>query len=99
MDRNLEKQILKELKEIKDAMKGTCKPFMNLENCANYIGISKNSLYSKTSKNEIPFYRVGKRIFFCKIEVDKWILDHQKKIRSNAEVDQQIATEIMINEL
>lgn len=98
MEKKIEERILQELKEIKDALQGTCKPFMNLEQCAKYIGLSKNSVYLKTSNNEIPFYRIGKRLIFKTSEINEWILNDQKKTKSSIEIDQLIATELLIKE-
>lgn len=45
-----------ELKEDQDI-------WLNIQNAANFLQISKATLYGKTSKREIPFYKRGKRIF------------------------------------
>jgi len=51
------------------------KEFYTLEEAAIYLGQSKSSLYKLTSKKEIPFYVPGgKMIYFCKRELDDWII-------------------------
>jgi excisionase family DNA binding protein len=53
---------------------------MDLAAAAKYIGCSKGHLYILTSKRLIPFSKpTGKRIFFDKAEVDRWLLSGRVK--------------------
>ncbi len=94
--RNLEEKIVSDLQEIKEAVKGACKPWMSLEECAKYICISKNSLYAKTARNEIPSYRIGKRIIFKTEEIDAWI-QTSCKVRTTEEIEMEVSTAILTN--
>jgi len=88
------REIRDDLQEIKNYLKGLNKGWMSLDECANYICISKNSLYTKTSKQEVPNYRIGKRIIFNTAEIDAWILNNCK-VKSNAEIEMKVSTTIL----
>lgn len=58
---------------------------MNAAGAANYLGMTKGLLYKLTSCHRIPFYKpCGKRIFFRKSELDKWL--DAGRIATNAEL-------------
>ena len=94
--RNFEEKIVSDLQEIKEAVKGACKSWMSLEECAKYICISKNSLYTKTARNEIPSYRVGKRIIFKTEEINSWIQTNCK-VKTIEEIEMEVSTAILTN--
>jgi len=48
---------------------------LTIEELAIKLGISKGSLYNMTSKQAIPFVKIGKRIRFDEQEIDKWVLN------------------------
>lgn len=52
---------------------------MNLNQLCNYCGFTKSFVYKKTSTKEIPHYKRGKKLFFKKEEVDKWIFKDKVK--------------------
>lgn len=55
------------------------KTVLNLEEVAAYTGLSKSSLYKRTSTGGIPCYKPnGKHIYFNKNEIDKWLLSNRK---------------------
>ena len=39
-----------------------------------YTGLSKQTVYRKTGKGEVPHSRRGKRLYFEKSEVDAWLM-------------------------
>ena len=48
---------------------------------------TKPTWYSKISRNEVPCYKRGKKIYFLKPEIDEWL--KQGKRKSNAEIEQE----------
>ena len=50
------------------------KEILTLEETSCYLQVSKSCLYKMTSNKEIPYYVPGgKKIYFKKKELDKWI--------------------------
>ena len=48
---------------------------------------TKPTWYSKISRNEVPHYKRGKKIYFLQSEIDEWL--KQGKCKSNAEVERE----------
>jgi len=45
----------------------------NLEEIANHLGVSKDTIRSYIKKGTIPFYKVGRQYKFKLSEVDAWV--------------------------
>jgi excisionase family DNA binding protein len=58
---------------------------LNANQAAKLLNIAKPTLYSKTSRQEIPFFKRGKKLLFRKSELIQWI--ENGKHRSKAELD------------
>ena len=49
------------------------KVYVNIDELSQYLGIKKSKIYSMVERREIPFYRVGRLIFFKKDEIDAFM--------------------------
>lgn len=49
---------------------------------------TKQTIYNKVSKNEIPYYKDSKKLRFLKSEIDAWLLNGKQY--TQAEVDNHI---------
>ena len=54
---------------------------------AEYLSLSKSSLYKMTSGRLIPFYKVSKKVYFKRKELDEWIDKH--KMKTQEEIEQE----------
>jgi len=45
---------------------------------ADYLGISKDTLYRMIKRKQIPFYKVGKLIKFDRSEINAWVSNNGK---------------------
>ena len=71
----MEKQIqmiAKRLDVIEQILKGS-KKVMTLNEFCQYTGYSKNYVYKLTSRNEVPHFKRGKKVFFDKDIIDEWL--------------------------
>ena len=46
---------------------------LNIEQASKLLNLSVYTIYSKVSRREIPFNKQGKRIYFYRHELIKWI--------------------------
>jgi len=46
---------------------------LTIDKLSEYLKISKATIYGKTSRNELPFIKKGKKLLFKKSEIDKWL--------------------------
>ncbi|MEZ4885231.1 MAG: helix-turn-helix domain-containing protein [Chitinophagales bacterium] len=49
------------------------KHILNANEAARFLQISKHTLYRMTSNNEVPFFKRGKKLYFKRSELLKWI--------------------------
>jgi len=62
------------------------KTVLTFNEVATYTGLSKSYLYHLTSTGGIPCYSpLGKKLYFDKIEIDKWLLSNRKSTRDEIE--------------
>lgn len=51
------------------------KELLSLKEAAEFLGITKSTLYKKTHRKEIPFYKpTGKLIYFLRQDLLNWAL-------------------------
>jgi len=58
------------------------KPF-SLKEAASFLNLAPQTLYGFTSKNLIPFIKRGKKLYFQKAELEKWLLEGKRNVSSN----------------
>ena len=81
MVNNIQKN--QEVKETQDANKG----IMNVQQVADYLSISKQTVYGMTCRMEVPFYKRGKKNYFKKSDIDEWLLATRRKTREEIEME------------
>jgi excisionase family DNA binding protein len=52
---------------------------LSIDEAGNFLRLAKQTLYGFTSKNEIPFFKKGKKLYFRKAELEQWLLDGKQK--------------------
>jgi len=50
---------------------------MSVEEAANFLKLTKSTLYKKTSLNEIPYCKTGKVLVFFKQDLVEWLKAHR----------------------
>lgn len=72
-------QLAEKLDRIEKLLLGS-KKVLNLEEAAEYTGISRSYLYKLTSRGIIPHSKPnGKMIFLSKEKLDDWLLTNRRK--------------------
>ncbi|MBU1097321.1 MAG: helix-turn-helix domain-containing protein [Bacteroidetes bacterium] len=73
-----EDKIIDKLNEIQKQISIKDNKPLTLIEAANYLNISKSTIYKLTHQNKIPFYKPnGKKIYFSQSELDKWIFKNR----------------------
>lgn len=52
---------------------------LTVQEAADYLKVSVQSLYSKVSRMEIPVNKPGKRLYFSKADLKKWVMQSRRK--------------------
>lgn len=48
--------------------------WLSVEEIAEHLGVSKDSVYAWITSKHMPAHRIGKKWGFRKIEVDDWVI-------------------------
>jgi excisionase family DNA binding protein len=94
-----EKEELQELikesihQEIENFLKGlntkTIPERLNLIEAAQYLGITKSTMYKFTHTRKIPYYKFGKYVFFKTKEIDDWLIENSVRHKSKDEIERE----------
>ncbi|MCR9252809.1 MAG: helix-turn-helix domain-containing protein [bacterium] len=76
------------LKRIYLLLKNKNKTYMNAEEASKYLGIEISYLYKLTHKSQITYYKTGKKNYFKKRDLDKYI--SRNKIPSIHEIKREV---------
>jgi len=68
---------------------------LNIQEAAEFLRLTVPTMYSKVSKNEIPFMKRSKRLYFSRTELMDYIKTGRKK--SNAEIEQEAKAYLLNN--
>lgn len=63
------------------------KDLLNAKEACEFLNLAKPTLYSLTSKGDIPYYKKAKKLYFKRSELLKWIETGRHK--TNAELEQE----------
>ena len=53
--------------------------FLNIKQASQLLNLARQTIYGLTSKNEIPFLKRGKKLYFKKSELEQWINEGKQK--------------------
>ena len=68
---------------------------LTVQGAAEFLGLTVPTIYSKCSRNEIPFMKRSKRLYFSSTELMEYPKDGRKK--SNAEIEQEAEAYLLNN--
>ena len=71
------------------------KEIFNFDEAAEYLSMSKSTLYKLTAKKEIPHYKPNRYVFFEKSELDNWI--RAAAVKTNDQLNDQANAYTMAN--
>ena len=57
---------------------------LSIQEATIFLNLAKQTLYGFTSRNEIPFIKRGKKLYFQKSDLENWLLVGKRK--SNSEI-------------
>ncbi len=88
MESNKIEERLDKIEQLLTAQSLQNKIVLNIDEVAQFTGLSKLYLYKLTSKNEIPHSKPnGKNIFFNKSEIEKWLLRNRQATNEELEAE------------
>jgi excisionase family DNA binding protein len=70
--------------------------WMKIDELSEYISLAKQTIYGMTSNKTIPYYKKGKKLFFKKEEIDKWMNESRKKTQTEFIQDAEMEMELRL---
>jgi len=71
----------------KDQSTETPEQFLTIQEASQFLNLTVPTLYTKSSRRELPVMKRGKRLYFSKSELIDYIKDGRKK--SNFEIEEE----------
>jgi excisionase family DNA binding protein len=59
---------------------------MGVKELSEYLKLSDSAIYKLTFTNQIPHYKSGKKLYFKKVDIDKWL--DTKRIKTIDEIEE-----------
>ena len=85
--------------EIETFLKGlnqkTIPERLSLIEAAQYLGVSKSTMYGYTCARKIPFYKFGRRVYFYTKELEDCIRNSSLRHKSRGEIEKEASEYIM----
>jgi excisionase family DNA binding protein len=65
---------------------------LTIQEAAEFLKVTVPALYTKVSRHEIPVSKPGKRLYFNKTDLKKWIIASRKKtvVEMRKDAEEQI---------
>jgi len=60
---------------------------MNVDELAEYIKLSKSTIYKGTMSHRIPFIKAGKKLLFSQDAIDQWLQKFNQPTIEEVEAD------------
>lgn len=61
---------------------------LTVQEAAKFLNLTVSTIYSKCSRNQLPFMKRSKRLYFSSTELMEYLKEGRKK--SNAEIEQEV---------
>jgi len=62
---------------------------LSLAEAAQYLGITKSTMYGYTCARKVPYYKFGRRIFFYTKELEEWLRNTSNRHKSREEIERE----------
>ncbi|WP_299713795.1 helix-turn-helix domain-containing protein [uncultured Tenacibaculum sp.] len=86
------KKMLKQEKE-NSSKQETSEQFFNVQQTANFLGLTSATIYSKVSRNELPVMKRNGRLYFSKLELLEYLKEGKVNYQDSVsnEVDELLS--------
>lgn len=79
--------VRKVISEHSDNAKEPQDAILSIEQASQFLNLAKQTIYGFTSKNEIPFIKRGKKLYFRKSDLESWLLEGKRKTLKDIQQD------------
>jgi len=61
------------------------KSYIDIDELARHLHLSKSQLYCMTSQRRIPFIKAGRRVVFDPEDIERWMNSHRVEVQIGQE--------------
>jgi excisionase family DNA binding protein len=55
------------------------KQILTIDDAVEFTGLARQTIYGKISQRQIPFYKVKRKVYFRKSELEEWMLKDRRR--------------------
>lgn len=82
----IESSVKRVLKAQSANTSSTSPEHFTVKQAAAFLDLAEQTIYGLTSRNEIPHYKRGKKLYFLKAELEKWMLENRRSVKQKHSV-------------
>lgn len=83
----IEEAVAKALRTYRPQQEEAPPELLTVDQTAEWLNLSKHTLYGLTCRNEIPHSKRGKRLYFRREELLAWIAEGKRKTQAEIEAE------------
>jgi len=92
--------ISQEIQKLVKLVEGETKPFMSLQEAAEYLSLKTSTLYAYCHKRVIKFYKVrNRKIFFLKSDLDQFVINDENLVKSREQIEEEAIQHLTVENL
>lgn len=63
------------------------KEILTIEEAAQFLNLAKQTLYGMTSRNEIPFVKRTRKLYFNRTDLESWLQEGKRKSKAEIAIE------------
>lgn len=100
IEKHIELVVEKNLFYLKKELANKEKIFFTLKEAATYLNLSEKTIYQYINSNKISYYKPNNgKVFFKINDLNKYILNERNHIKSRSDIECEIETQMICNNI
>lgn len=63
------------------------KEILTIEEASQFLNLAKQTLYGMTSRNEIPFLKKSRKLYFNRTDLENWLQEGKRKSKDEIAIE------------
>jgi excisionase family DNA binding protein len=85
LEKLIQNTIRKVINENRDKPPEGLNEILTIDDASHFLNLAKQTLYGFTSKNLIPFFKRGKKLYFRREDLKIWVMDGKQLTKEEIE--------------
>jgi excisionase family DNA binding protein len=75
----IKSSLFESIKELDLKSKNNTEKLLTIKEASVFLNLAQQTLYGFTSQRKIPFIKKGKKLYFNKVDLEKWLNEDKEK--------------------